>query len=42
MKVRSRIVFVILLLAVLGGGITWLAVRSHEKEPVYQGKPLHV
>ena len=41
MKNRLRIVFGISIVSVLGS-ILWLVLRSHEPEPAYQGKPLHV
>lgn len=41
LKPRLNFVCLVSLVAVLGG-LTWLALRPHEREPVFQGKPLRV
>ena len=41
MKKRLRIVVGISILSVVGG-ILWLVLPSHDPEPAYQGKKLHV
>ena len=41
MKDRFRIVFVVALVFILVG-VAWRVLRSHEQEPIHQGKQLHV
>jgi hypothetical protein len=41
MKKRFKIGFTISTLVLLGG-IVWLALRPADREPSYEGKPLHV